>query len=130
LDFRDSPRKPYTPSKKNISEKNGSRIIEIPITENPFLKGSPIGSGFLNSYGLDRTLEAIEKVASDYVLFLIHPWECVDLAEHFPNLPENWHNACSSEMDKFAGLIKHLKENHQFALLGRFKELETSKETT
>jgi peptidoglycan/xylan/chitin deacetylase (PgdA/CDA1 family) len=122
IDFRNAPVEPYNPSKEKIATKGDSRILEIPITENPFLKGSPIGSGFLNYCGLEKTLSAIDKAKSDYIVFLIHPWEFVDLGKHYPKIPRNWHSSCRDDESAFIELLESLKVRNKFVTLKELNE--------
>ena len=62
-------------------------ILEVPVTENPRLLGTPIGAGFLNSRGVEATKAAMTDVRASYCTFLIHPWEVVDFPAEIRNLP-------------------------------------------
>jgi peptidoglycan/xylan/chitin deacetylase (PgdA/CDA1 family) len=116
--FSKAPRTPYHPSFTNVSENGKSRILEIPITENPFAKGQPIGMGYLNLNGVNKTLEAIEKADGEFVIFLIHPWEMLDISSHYPDIKNSWKNICSDDNTKFSELLERLKTmNYKFSTL-------------
>lgn len=87
VDHRGAPEVPYWPGSRNHRMAGTRGILEIPISNNPENPGGPIGSGFLNWRGVDATLRALRTCSGDPVTFLIHPWECVDLANASPDLP-------------------------------------------
>lgn len=116
-DFRNAPRKIYHPSTNDVGTVGKSPINEIPITENPFIREVPIGMGYLNSLGLDETIKIIEQVKEEYVIFLIHPWELVDLSQHYPNLREWLHKSCSSDLSVIASFLKYLQKHYLYTTL-------------
>jgi peptidoglycan/xylan/chitin deacetylase (PgdA/CDA1 family) len=106
---KNAPILPYYPSTKCILEKDtNSSLIEVPLTENPLLTGAPIGAGFLNKYGADKTLQAISMVKQDYVIFLIHPWELIDLSLYYPSLNPWVFEICSGNINEFEYFFKKL----------------------
>lgn len=111
------PIQPYHPSRKNILEIGNSTIVEVPLSENPLLEGAPIGAGFLNKFGLSKTLEAIQQVKTDYVMFLIHPWELVDLFDYYPDLDSWITEICSGNLELYEELFSLMKKTHQFCTL-------------
>lgn len=115
LDYTNSPTKIYTPSYTDASVYGKSKILEVPLTENPLSKGSPLGLGFLNSYGLEKTIEAVNKVYSNYITFLIHPWEAVDLGKYHPNMRSWLHKACSGDMTLFHKFLENVNKSHKFS---------------
>lgn len=117
IDFRGAPREPYHPSVKNIVEKGNSKITEIPITENPLSNGGPIGMGYLNCYGLKKTLEAVRKVNSDYIIFLIHPWEMIDLRKYYTNLPDWVYKISKDNFSILIELLEVFKKGYSFSTL-------------
>jgi peptidoglycan/xylan/chitin deacetylase (PgdA/CDA1 family) len=104
---RSAPRKPYYPSMKNIIKEGESSVLEIPLTENPHLTGAPIGMGFLNYAGLEKSIAAISDIGSSYVTFLVHPWELVDLKKYHSNLKPWVYKICSSNLKPLESLLKH-----------------------
>ena len=116
-DFRNVPREPYNPSNKDVTIKGNSPITEIPITENPINRGAPIGMGFLNYAGLEDTIKAINNVREDYITFLIHPWELVDLSKYYPNLPQGIYKICSSNRELFCDFISYIIEHYHVSNL-------------
>ena len=105
-DYRTAPKKPYRLSYTDVREKGESSIVEVPLTGNPFIKGAPIGMGYLNYYGYEKTIEVLNKIENDYVMFLIHPWELIDLGNYYPHLREWLHKACSSDLEPLKLLLK------------------------
>ncbi len=118
FDHRTAPKIPYHPSVKDITCKGGSSVLEIPLIENPHLKGAPIGMGYLNYADLKKTISAIDEVESDYVTFLIHPWELVDIKEYYPNLKPWVYDICSSDLKPFSSLLEFIDRNFGFTTLG------------
>lgn len=109
LDFTNAPRKVYHPSESDIAKEGYSSIVEIPLTENPFKRGTPIGMGYLNSEGHEATVDAFKSHRGRYVTFLIHPWECVDLRKSHPSLPKYLARECSSDKSSLRRLLEDLK---------------------
>ncbi|MFQ5884128.1 MAG: polysaccharide deacetylase family protein [Thermoplasmata archaeon] len=117
LDFRNAPREPYRPSREEITTPGNSNIVEVPVTENPLYPGIPIGSGFLNYFGEREFLKAVGSVKQYYVVLLLHPWELVDLEEHYPELPEWVIKACKSNFRNLRTCLEELSSTNQFVLL-------------
>ncbi len=117
LDFRDAPREPYRPSRKDVTKPGDSSIVEIPVTENPLYSGIPIGSGFLNYFGELEFLKAARAVEESYVVLLLHPWELIDLGKHHSKLPEWVAKACKSNFETLKKCLRELRSTHQFCLL-------------
>src|SRR5713101_4261915 len=86
-DHRDAPRRPYRPSRTDIDEVGSSKVLEVPLTENPAQEGTPVGLGFLNIHSSETASHLVECVEAPYVSFLIHPWELVDLPVRDRGLP-------------------------------------------
>lgn len=117
LDFTRAPRRVYSPSRQDVSVEDGSSIVEVPLTENPEREGTPIGMGFLNSAGVSATLKVCKLNRGDYVTFLIHPWECVDLLQSHPDLPGYLANECSSDLSSLRELLERLSSFGQFVTI-------------
>ena len=73
--------------------------------------------GFLNNYGLEKTIEAINSVDGDYIMVLIHPRETVNLGKHYPNLKPWLHRACFDDMGLVYGLLGSMSEQHTFSTI-------------
>lgn len=107
----------YNPSYSDVRISGDSNLIEVPLTENPLAKGSPMGLGYLNAYGLEKTIEAINNINSDYITFLIHPWEAVDLGKYYPKLRPWLHSACSSDMAKFHEFLENITKRYEISTI-------------
>ena len=117
LDFKGAPREPYRPSRTDIRKSGDSKLLEIPVTENPLMKGIPIGSGYLNYFGAESFIKAIKAVTQSYVVLLFHPWELVPLADHYGKLPEWVVKACKDNFDVVRSTLKEIQERFNFCLL-------------
>lgn len=115
LNFSKAPRVTYNPSYEDITKKGNSSVLEVPITENPKYPGSPIGTGFLNLHGIPDTLSIIEKVSSPYVIFLIHPWELVNLGNHYPDLRDWIKKSCKNDFESLSKFLKILNERFSYS---------------
>ena len=108
-DHRRAPRSVYTPSKVDIDSVGSGLVLELPVTENPFQRGAPIGLGFLNSHSVQETVEALRTTKLDCVSFLIHPWEAVDLAAKRPDSPRWISKACSRNLAPLRDFLSMMK---------------------
>jgi len=117
FDHRNAPRRPYYPSENDITAQGNSSVLEIPLTENPHMTGAPVGMGYLNYAGLKKTIATIEEVESEYVTFLIHPWELLDIKEYHPNLKPWVYDICSSDLEPFSSLLEYIDKNFKFTTL-------------
>lgn len=74
-----APTKPYHPSKKNIFRKGASRILEVPASG----FGLPLSMTGLRIFGLKsiHTVYMFSSFLFDPVVFIIHPWEVMDVDE-------------------------------------------------
>lgn len=117
LDYRSATTEIYNPSYSDVTRNGESIIIEVPLTENPLAKGSPLGLGFLNAYGFEKTLDAVNQVNGDYVMFLIHPWEAIDLGKYYPKLKSWLHSACSGNMMPLNRFLEYIIKNHNFSTI-------------
>lgn len=112
LDYTNATTEIYNPSYLDARIQGESQIREVPLTENPLAKGSPLGLGFLNALGFEKTKEALNQINKNYIIFIIHPWEAVDLGEYYPKLKPWVHKACSGNMDPFHKFIKYTSEKY------------------
>jgi len=108
--FERVPRAPYHPSKKDLTVAGGRAILEVPVTENPDFPGAPLGLGYLQTFGVDLTRRAVEKVRGPYLTFLIHSWEATDLGARFPFLPEHVKRECSGDLEPLRSILGGLKD--------------------
>lgn len=115
-----APVSPYHPSLKDIKVKGSSSLIEVPLTENPLFAGAPIGAGFLNKYGVDETLKAISLVQNDYVMFLLHPWELIDIGQYYPYLEDWILEICSGDLSILEQFFEAIKKEH---IVCNFKDI-------
>lgn len=122
LDFRRAPRNPYHPDPSDLLKAGNASILEVPVTENPLNPGAPIGLGYLNSYGLDKTLRALESAEGDLLVFLMHPWEFVDLASIHRHLPSWVKSACRHQPTLLGTFLSGLEERFQLTSLDALLE--------
>jgi hypothetical protein len=109
--FKMAPRSTYHPSYDDIAEMGNAGILELPLTENPLMHGSPLGMGFLGLRGKSATLNAISRVPpGPYLTFLIHPYELVDLKAYYPSMDPKVAAYCGENYDSLSGLFGWLKE--------------------
>jgi glycosyltransferase involved in cell wall biosynthesis len=111
LDFRGMPAQTYRISFARPSLLGLARILEAPVAANPFAEGSPLGLGYLNHAGVERTLEALATLPGRDVVFLIHPWEAIDYPEN-SSRPAWMYKGCSSDLSKLRAFLQQVKSNH------------------
>ena len=112
LDFLAAPGDPYRPARGDPAFPGSARLTEFPVTENPSARGGPIGLGFLNANGVERTLEALATTAASPTVFLIHPWE---LLEPPPAPAPAWtRTACSPDPAKLDAFLAAVRKDHRF----------------
>ena len=111
-DHRSAPRGPYTPSTSDIDSPGAGSVLELPMTENPVQLGTPIGLGFLNSHSVEETVKALPASTCQYVSFLIHPWEAVDLATNRRDLPPWLSKACRSDLSPLREFLTEVGETN------------------
>jgi peptidoglycan/xylan/chitin deacetylase (PgdA/CDA1 family) len=107
----------YNPSYSDARIPGESKIKEVPLTENPLAKGSPLGLGFLNAFGFEKVKEALNNVNGDYIMFLIHPWEAINLGKYYPELKPWLHRACSGDMAQFYEFIEYTNNKYTFSTI-------------
>lgn len=115
--YRNAPKTPYRLSYTDVKERGESSIVEVPLTENPLIKGVPIGTGYLNYFGYEKAVETLDKIENVYTIFLIHPWELVDLGSYYPHLREWLHKSCSSDLEPLKRLLKYVRKNYTFSTI-------------
>jgi len=112
IDFFSAPRDPYLPDPSNPGLPGGSSLVELPVTENPYAPGGPIGVGFLNMTGIEKTLDAIGSSVGDFCVLLVHTWECVDPPEG--RIPSWMRTACTSDVTNLGELVRRIAKEHEF----------------
>ncbi|MCK4442917.1 MAG: polysaccharide deacetylase family protein, partial [Thermoplasmata archaeon] len=122
-DFRKAPRDIYHPSTMDITKRDGMDIVEIPPTENPLLRGAPLGMGFLNKFGIEKTQQAISEVGEEYVTFLIHSWEFVDLAKNERGSAKNLRELCKNNVTGLSSLLRFLDDSWRIVSLMELCEM-------
>ena len=108
-DFRGAPRIPYHPSIDDINRSGSSHVLEVPVTENPLYRQSPIGAGFLNIRGPAETLKAIGMTGLPFNVLVIHHWEFVDLWSRHTRLQSWIKRGCRPNLPALSELIGGLK---------------------
>lgn len=115
LDFRTAPRDPYRLSHDDPTLPGASSLWELPLAENPFAPGGPIGLGYVNAYGVARTLDAVARSAADPCVFLVHPWELADPPSD--PIPQWMRSACTSDASRFDDFLAQLRQEHDITTL-------------
>lgn len=122
LDHRGAPTDPYHPDVRSPVREGASRILEVPVTPNPFSGGSPLGLGFLHYSGLPQALRAIETIRNRYVILLAHSWEMVNWTVSDP-VPEWVCRSSSASPQALEQLVTTLGPE-QFVNMDRIVEAE------
>lgn len=117
VDHRGAPRQPYHPSADNPLVRGGLRLWEVPITENPLAPGGPIGLGFVNAMGADRTCKAIQMSKGPITTLLCHTWEATDLHRLYPNVPDWVAKLGKSNLESLERVLRYLQERYEFKRL-------------
>lgn len=115
--YEGAPRRPYHPSRRDLRTPGESRLLEVPLTENPDFAGAPIGLGYLHTFGLEATLRAISKVREPYLTFLIHTWEATDLGASYPWLPAYVRKECGKNLEGLEQMLGLLGDGGSFVSL-------------
>jgi len=84
LDHRRAPRDPYHPSRTSPIVEGDFPILEIPVTSNPLIEGSPLGLGFVHGSGSEIAFRALASVTNQYAIILAHSWEMVSWTSSDP----------------------------------------------
>ena len=108
-DHRGAPLRPYQPSREDPRRPGELAILEMPVALNQFRPGTPLGTSYLNAFGVDRTLDAIRSYPEETVILLTHPWELVDLGQLVPRLPAGYAQGCSSDLGALKELFHRLQ---------------------
>ncbi len=112
IDFRGAPADPYRVAADDPCQIGTSVVIEVPVTSNPFARGSPLGLGYLNYAGADRCASAIERAMSRTVLFLIHPWEGLQYPREM-RIPTWMRTGCQPNLNVLENFVKRLQRSHE-----------------
>jgi len=110
LDFLSAPRDPYHPSRDDPALPGNATLWELPVTENPFAAGGPIGLGYVNVEGPDRAIDAVACAIASPVVFLIHPWEFVDPPPG--RIPSWMRTGCTSNPAALDAFLNRLRAEH------------------
>lgn len=121
LDTLVAPRDPYRPSREDPALPGWSQVWEIPVAENPLSPGGPIGLGYLNAYGVEKTLIAIRHCSADPCAFVVHPWELVGPPRG--PIPEWMKTACAPDAAKLDMFLSRLEQESQVTDLESVVEL-------
>lgn len=120
-DHRGAPTRPYYPGRKQTMP---GRLLEIPVTPNPRRPGTPFGQGALNTYGPASFLEMAKTLDSDVLVFLVHPWELVDLASYYPGLPSGYSDVCTSDCGPLRSFLMDVSKNFSTTTLNNLARAE------
>ena len=110
LDFLVAPRDPYRPARDDPALTGDAALWEIPVAENPFSPGGPIGLGYVNARGPAKALEAVARSAADPCVVLIHPWELVDPPPG--RIPAWMKTGCTSDASNLDKFLAGLRKDH------------------
>ncbi len=108
--YRGAPTEPYRPDRGNAAAVGDLELVEVPLTESPFKRGMCVSSGYLHTYGVKKTIDALEQADTNSLVYLIHPWEHVDLRSANPEIPGWLASSCSSDPRPLAGLLDAIQE--------------------
>jgi hypothetical protein len=95
-------------------------LLEVPLTANPLAPSTPIGIGFMNRFGVEPTLKALEKTDTKLATFLVHPWECVDLTALYEEIPRSWAPGCQADLSKLECFLREARERYTPTTLREF----------
>ena len=118
IDFRGSPSAAYRVSASTPATIGRMPLVEVPVTANPYVRGSPLGLGYLHSVGVGRALSAIEASPASQVTFLIHPWEAIDYPVGAP-LPSWMRLGCRSDLRDLEELLRTSSTQHEMIPFAR-----------
>src|SRR5207247_2290137 len=97
-------------------------ILEMPIALNRSRLGTPLGTAYLNAFGIEKTLDAIRTYPEDVVVLLTHPWELVDLGRLVQGLPEGYARGCSSDLGELRKLFNRLQTDVRLTTLAAIEK--------
>lgn len=119
VDHRGAPTLPYRPLRTDFRLPGGTGLIELPVTSLA-RSGSPIGLGLVNAIGPNEAWAQLVRLGSSYILFLSHPWEAIDLADHVPQAPAWVGIACRSDTSTLEALLARAVERGEFMTVEGF----------
>ena len=121
-DHRGAPTHPYHPDKSG-EDPRPLRLLEVPVTGNPLLPGAPLGLGALNAFGVENLSEVAGALAVPVVVFLIHPWELIDLGSTHPSVPIGYARACSADLQPLRKFLDQAKRAFKVTTLADLARL-------
>jgi peptidoglycan/xylan/chitin deacetylase (PgdA/CDA1 family) len=120
-DHRGAPLRPYRPS-RDPRRPGEVPILEMPVAVNLSRPGTPLGTAFLNTFGIDRTVNAIRTYPEDIIVLLTHPWELVDLGQLVAGLPQGYTSGCSSDLEMLKKFFHRLQGKVKLSTLGAVRD--------
>jgi len=121
-DHRAAPQRPYQIRFQRTDEQ--SSLLEVPVTPNPQRPGAPLGQGALNAYGPRRLLELGRALSPEVFVYLVHPWELVDIGSSHPDLPPGYANVCSSDLGRLREFLSEVSKTFAITTLADYLRLE------
>jgi len=115
-DHRGARREPHFPNPSG-ARSSGARLLEIPVTENPLRPGAPLGLGALNVYGTEAVVTTLKEMDARTIVFLVHPWELIDIKSYYPRVPEGYARACSPDLTAFREFLSAVRPIATFSTL-------------
>ena len=112
-DHRQAPSQPFRPAGVHP----GGSLVEIPVTENPLQPGTPLGQGALNLFGPKTLIDLLLRTRPSVAVFLIHPWELVDLDSRYRGLSPEYRRICSSDMGPLRTFLTEARRYFRFSTL-------------
>ncbi|MFQ6059676.1 MAG: hypothetical protein ACE5KV_00050, partial [Thermoplasmata archaeon] len=61
--------------------------------------------------------EAVSLVSGDYVIFLIHSWECVDILRYLPWMAREMAELCNGDIGGLTSLLHSLDDDWEIVTL-------------
>ncbi len=106
-DHRRSPPGPHVVSDNGRGPVGA--LLEVPVTANPLRPGAPLGAGAVHFFGVTAMLDALNQVSSSDIVFLVHPWELVDLGAHYPFVPEGYIRSSADGATKLGQFLDRVR---------------------
>lgn len=97
------------------SDRTRQPMLELPVTPNPLRPGAPFGLGAVHYYGVTAMIDALDRVPTPDIVFLIHPWELVDLGRYYPSLPEGYVRSSANGAEKLGEFMDYVRTRFHLA---------------